>query len=263
MARPTPPDFDRKSKMVRLSVVGVSALIAVAIIGVSVGLKATEEPTSAAGTSQVDADAPLPKGVFPADHPQAFGVPYGSNTSAPVLELFEDFQCPGCGLLEATRGEQLKNAADEGKFLLVYRPTTFLDANLRNDSSTRAVNAWGCAIDEGKGVEFHDIVYANQPETEGTGWTDEQILDFGKQIGVGDSFATCVTEKKYFGWAANATAKFGELGVQGTPTLRANGVDLPRTAYGDIDKIITFATNLGALSPEEQPSPPPPPPAVP
>ena len=47
-----------------------------------------------------------------------------------------------------------------------------LDDNLRNDSSTRAGNAAFCAADDGKFQEFHNQLFANQPATEGDGFSD-------------------------------------------------------------------------------------------
>lgn len=242
-----PSNADRRSALVRNLMFVVVGLVAIGIVAVAV-LARVSKDDSPAETPGVDSTATLPTGVYPADHPQAFGVAYGSNPKAPVLEVWEDFQCPGCGLLERTRGKNLQAMADNGDVLLVWRPTTFLDAKLGNDSSSRALAAWGCAIDEGKTKEFHDIVYANQPQTEGDGWTDEQLISFGEQAGAGATFKSCVTAKKYSGWAANALATFQAAGLQGTPTLRAGGVDIPRQSYGNDEAILNFVKNLQVLS---------------
>ena len=85
----------------------------------------------------------------------------------------------------------------------------------------RAVAAWGCAIDAGKTREYHDIVYANQPQEEGTGWTNEQLIGFADQAGLTgaakDAFTTCVNDGTYRVWSANSYQSFITSGVQGTP----------------------------------------------
>ncbi len=113
---------------------------------------------------------------------------------------------PGCAQLEATMGDQIEQLAEAGKVNLVWRPATFLDPHFASvspnpNSSQRAAAAWGCAIDAGKSAEYHKTVFANQPATEGDGWTDEQLLEFGKQAGLtGEAyttFETCFNDKTY------------------------------------------------------------------
>ena len=80
-----------------------------------------------------DPNAPLPTGALPADDERAFGVPYPGTATpdAPVLEIWEDFQCPACGAVEQANGAGIESLADAGKIQLIWRPTTFLDAQPR------------------------------------------------------------------------------------------------------------------------------------
>ena len=68
------------------------------------------------------------------------------------------------GAVEKANGAGIEALANQGKIRLIWRPTTFLDGNLKNDSSSRAAAAWGCAIDAGKAAEYHNTIYANQPK---------------------------------------------------------------------------------------------------
>ncbi|HET8971215.1 MAG TPA: thioredoxin domain-containing protein [Candidatus Nanopelagicales bacterium] len=170
------------------------------------------------GTDPSNANAALPAGVDAA----TYGVPYGTGSAdVPQLQLWEDFQCPGCKALEDANGTGITKLADQGTIRLLWRPTTFLDTNLKNDSSARAAAAWGCAIDAGKAHEYHTTVFANQPE-EGVGYTDDQLLQFGKDAGITgpeyDTFASCVGASTYAGWAANSYQAFLTEAVPGTPT---------------------------------------------
>ena len=123
----------RRERTVRI-VGGVTVLVVVAgIIGLAVFARSTDTGTELV-TASADPSAPLPKGARPAGDPYEFGVPYGSAAAgAPVLEVWEDFQCPSCGAVEAANGDGIAKLAEDGKVTLIWRPTTFLDKNLGND----------------------------------------------------------------------------------------------------------------------------------
>lgn len=219
---------DRSDTMVKV-IGGVIVLaIVVGIIGAAVWTRRSQ-------SAPVD-NAALPTGVL-AD----FGVPYGAaGADAPLLEVWEDPQCPYCGLLENAIGEHLVSLADAGAIRLIWRPTAFLDdspavasANITNgapDSSRHAIAAWGCAIDQDKTAVFHNRLFANQPQ-EGAGYPEDVLLDIGVQAGLTgtayDEFAQCVQDGRYLGWAQNATLAFRDAGVPGTPTVLLNGTEVP------------------------------------
>jgi protein-disulfide isomerase len=192
-----------------------------------------------------DANAALPKGV-PSD---TYGVPVGTGWTAanaaklPTLEIWEDFQCPACKQVEEISGAANLALANDGKVKLLLRPTTFLDKNFpqSNNSSARATAAWGCAIDAGRAEEYHSAVFANQPTTEGTGYTEAQLLAIGQGVGITgpeyDTFAKCVTDGTYLGWAANSTEKFTASGATGTPTGYLNGTELTGSDLADTEAL--------------------------
>ncbi len=221
----------RRERIVRI-VGGATVVVAmVAIVGVALYASSNSESSNAnssAGIVDPDPSAPVPANVFGPDSDIPFGVPYGVATAdAPVLELWEDFQCPACGALELANGAGIAQLAEEGKVQLVYRPTAFLDTNLGNDASHRAIAAWGCAIDEGLLKEFHGQIYANQPTEEGNGWSNEELIGFGTNSGLTEtsleSFTQCVSDGKYLPWAANTTEQFYINQIPGTPSGVLNG----------------------------------------
>lgn len=198
-----------------LGVVVIVALVAL-IFG---GVWYSKKSNAPAPGPTADANAALPTGVDKA----TYGVPYGNGpTSVPQLQLWEDFQCPICGQLEKTNGTGITGLADAGKIRLLWRPTTFLDDNWNNQASQQAAQAWGCAIDAGKAKEYHSTVFANQPATEGTGYTQDQLLQFGKMAGITgtayDTFKSCVVANTYASWVANSRQAFDNAAVPGTPT---------------------------------------------
>lgn len=242
----------RRERTVRL--IGAAGVLVV-VVGIIVAAVVIRSGSS--GGNEVDAGAPRPAGTFAADAQYAFGVPVGSAPeSAPALAIWEDFQCPACGQVEKLNGAGIQALAEEGAVRLIWRPTTFLDGNLRNDASARATAAWGCAIDQGKTVEYHDWVYANQPAEEGTGWTNEQLKQFGSDVGIqGDALATfssCVDDGTYLQWAKNSTLIFDKDGIQGTPSASLNGTPISNDVLADdaaLRKFIADATGSGSPSP--------------
>ena len=134
-------------------------------------------------------------------------------------------------------GAGIEALAEEGKVQLIYRPTAFLDANLGNDSSHRAVAAWGCAVDQGKTTEFRYEVFANQPLEEGVGYTDEQFNTFASSSGIAgaelETFSQCVADGKYLAWAANTNQEFATSQIGGTPSGFLNGEPIATEILAD------------------------------
>ena len=250
-------DERRRERLVRIVGAVTVVVVVLGIIGVAVVAKNSSTTTEATGVPTADPNAPLPTGVLPTDDERAYGVPYGTaGADAPVLEIWEDFQCPACGAVETANGDGIAGLAESGTVQLVWRPTTFLDGNVGNDASARAVAAWGCAIDAGKAREYHDAVYANQPATEGDGWTDEQLIALAGDSGIAgadlDTFTQCFTDRTYSGWAANSTDVFYTSNIPGTPLAKLNGVEVPTETLVDqaaLEQLVAGAASAPAASP--------------
>lgn len=200
---------DTRNRLLGLLV--VVALVALIFGGVYISKRGNETPAANPASA-------LPAGVVPPD----YGVAYGAGTAAvPQLQLWEDFQCSACEALEKTNGPGIRQLADQGVFRLLWRPTTILDDNLGNTDSIAATNAWGCAIDAGKGPQFHTTVFNNWAP-EGQGYPQTTLLQFGKDAGItGDAytkFESCVKAGTYDGWVALSRQGFDASGASGTPT---------------------------------------------
>lgn len=235
----------------------LGGIVVVALIGLIFGgvwWSKRDAGTGSSTSPTADPNAALPKGVDPV----TYGVPFGTGTDAvPQLQLWEDFQCPACKLVEDANGAGIEELGLSGAAQLIYRPTGFLDAGLEKDnvangnpnSSHRAIAAWGCAVDAGKTAEYHNTIFANQPTKEGTGFSTQQLLDFGTTAGIsGDAFTTfsqCVNDQKYLEWAVNATQEMTTAGVTGTPTGFLAGQKLDNAVLADkakLDEAVAAAT---------------------
>jgi len=237
----------RRERMVRI--IGAAAVIVVVagIIGVAVVARNNDGSAAGIEITEPDPSAPVPEGVLGADSEWAFGVPYGTaGEGAPVLEVWEDFQCPACAALEEANGAGIAELAEDGVARLIWRPTAFLDRNLGNDASNRAIAAWGCAIDAGFTREFHDAVYANQPEEEGDGWPNADFITIAEDVGISgtdlETFEQCVNDGTYRVWAANTTQEFYDGGVAGTPFALINGTEIENAVLADKAALLAALT---------------------
>lgn len=237
----------RRERTIRIVGAIVVLIVVAGIIGGAVIFSKKDN-----GGPGPDPSAALPTGVSGG----SYGYPVNPvKTGVPDVQLWEDFQCPACKTFETNgMGAALVGAAKTGKLNLLWRPTTFLDANLpqSDDSSARATSAWGCAINAGKAVEYHDAVYAAQPPTEGTGYTQQTLLDLGAKVGISggalEEFNTCVNEEKYLGWAANSTKAFTDAGVPGTPAVYVNGKELSMQGITSPQQLVEKVLAAGAPS---------------
>lgn len=123
-----------------------------------------------------------------------------ASSTAPTLYEYQDYQCPTCKQYSAIYGPVLDKLVSEGKINLQYRTLTFLDQNLKNDASQRAAIAAACSDTVGAFEKYHDVLYTNQPDQEGKGFTDQQLKsDFAQQAGItGDNltrFQKCYDDR--------------------------------------------------------------------
>ena len=232
------PKQQGPNKIVLATIVAVLAIVGV-VVGTVIAKNSSGTDTVAVGS--------LPKGVTESGGGMSTERAKAGSTG-PVVDVYEDFQCPVCGQFEQLFGAKITELDEAGTIRLRYHVLTFLDGNLRNDSSARATNAAMCAADQGKFGAFHDVVYAHQPEQEGKGWTDAEIAGFAGQAGLSGSaltaWQTCTTAQRHDAYIASVQAAADKDGVTGTPTIRVDGKDFSLqgvTAADFADKLLAAA----------------------
>ena len=229
---------ERRAKLI--SILGVAA-VAVIVIGILTFAFLNRNTSSATGPTA----EPNPNAVAPAGaDPSTYGLVVGSApATAPLLQIFEDAQCPACQSFEAAFGGAILDLIDSGEVRVMFQPMFFLDSRLlqAKGSSLRAANALGCAADEGKASEFHTALYANPPATEGAGFPDNTLKALAVGSGISDTnrFNQCVDDGKYFEWVANSNDYSFGAGVEGTPTIWLNGKALPESAFASTEAFLT------------------------
>lgn len=156
------------------------------------------------------------------------GTAFALGSGPVTVDVYEDFMCPVCKNFETATGATLTELATAGKITLRFHPVAILDgASNGTEFSTRSAAAAAAAAEAGKFTEFHDVLYANQPEENSDGLTDAKMIELAASVGLtSDTFVTAVNEGTYKTWATKATETFSERGYNGTPTIAVNGTPL-------------------------------------
>lgn len=155
-------------------------------------------------------------------------------TNLPVVDIYEDFQCPICQQFEALNGKYINSLVAEKKAIVRFHMLSFLGAE-----SVRAANGAACANDEGKFLDYHLGMYANLPAAENSGeWSNERIIEIAAASGIkSSSFESCVNDMKYEGWVSKVAEAGSKSGVNSTPTVFVNGKEIDRNSeYFNADK---------------------------
>ncbi|HUP20472.1 MAG TPA: thioredoxin domain-containing protein [Gemmatimonadota bacterium] len=144
------------------------------------------------------------------------GTRLGSPDARVVLATFSDFQCPYCADLALAFREAVDR--DPTALALLFRHYPLPDIQ---PHAVAAALASECAGEQGRFEAYHDALFAAQDQIGTVAWDS-----IGRRAGVADEqrFRTCMAES---GPAARIDADVrlaNRLGVQGTPTVFADGV---------------------------------------
>ena len=151
-----------------------------------------------------------------------------------TLDIYIDFMCPACSQFEQTYGDEILDLVNDGTITLNIHPIAILDRYSQGtEYSTRSANAMYCVAeaDPDAAVPFMQAMFAQQPDENSTGLTDDEILAIAKSVGV-EGIDSCVTDGTYKKFVASMTDKTpiapGSSGI-GTPTIAVNGEVISNT----------------------------------
>jgi len=153
------------------------------------------------------------------------------NPDAPVTIVeFADFQCPYCGAVQPTLKQVMEKY--QGKVQLGYRDFPLRQVHAQ---AQQAAEAAGCAADQGKFWEYHDLLFANQDRLDPSGLRD-QARKVGLNMG---QFAACVDSAKFRGQIENDLQAGLISGAGGSPAFYINGkILLGAQPVSEFEKII-------------------------
>jgi protein-disulfide isomerase len=147
------------------------------------------------------------------------GVTVGQSGAKVNIDLYLDFRCPHCAEFEEASGATVDKLVQDGTATVTYWPLQFVNP----DASPRLANAFAAAAANGKALSFVDELYGDFSKS----WTTDQLLELGKQLGVGDAkFQQAVQDNTYASWLESVGTAADDRGVTGTPTVFVNGKQL-------------------------------------
>jgi protein-disulfide isomerase len=220
---------DRK-KVIAI-VIGVVVLAAVVIGGV-VWTNSSKNATAGTAISTAGLTPPA-AGVV--ETRNGVVVTTGKPSAKASIDIYADFLCPYCGQLQSTYGAQINQAINAGQLKVNWHMVDLLNNNSDPAGySLDSANASLAAADAGKFTQFHDALFAHQPEEGKRGYDKAQLIQLGKDLGITDpKFADAVNNSTYnqqIDDAFNQAAKDPALQTtnsQGTgfatPTVVSNG----------------------------------------
>jgi protein-disulfide isomerase len=208
-------------------------LVAVAIACaalVVLGVLAFSEPGESAGkvrlTRQIDGSMVL------AD----------KSSDAPVLDVYEDFDCPICKEMHSKVDATIQKLAMEGKVKVVFHPVTIFQDEPMRSNSIRAAAAARCVPEE-NWLAFRDELYAMQPAPHGSasGFTVQELVAAARKVGA--AVDECVSSQSY---AKTHLAETAKIRIEGTPTVLLDGQQLGNELFDPtaLEKLVTGGTGV-------------------
>ncbi|MDI3385305.1 hypothetical protein QIS99_03605 [Streptomyces sp. B-S-A8] len=157
---------------------------------------------------------------------------YGNPDNARTLDLFLELRDRSSRYAMDGLLSTMRQAADEGRFVLHFHFAALLDGTVGGSGSVRALSALGAAGDVGQRqfADYLAALFAGQPFPPGFDrFSDPAVLLSlaGKVDGLrSPEFDGKVTAHTYVHWAGEATGAFGAYGVLETPAARLDGEEL-------------------------------------
>ena len=169
--------------------------------------------------------------VTPSRHTPEGGVLVGDANARHQMILFEDPQCPYCRQFEELNGGAVAVAQDAGELAVEYRMRCFLGAE-----SVRADNALALAAESGRFDELRQALFSEQPPEGSGGFTKEDLLRIGAQVGLtGSDYVAGVREARYEKWVLQREDAYRSQDPQGTPAAWLDGDQLDSRVLFDTD----------------------------
>jgi protein-disulfide isomerase len=210
--------------------ISVGVVVALVVIGgvVVFANNAANGPGTAPQASNINADT------------GAITVGTGPDT----LDTYVDFMCPVCNNFEQTYGSSIQSWVEDGSITLNIHPISILNRLSNGTSySTRAASAMYCvaAANPDATLPFLQALYAQQPQENSNGLTDDQLIAIATSVGVTNA-SDCITAGTYKSYVdaqtKNTPIQPGQSGIS-TPTVVVNG------------KVLNNTTDLSGKSPAQ------------
>jgi len=185
-------------------------LAVIAIVGV--GLLATANQRSSAGTSRPSITTTIPLDTLPAR----------GKADAPVTVVeYADFQCPACGVFANTlEAGIIKDYVDTGKVRFVFHDFPLP----QHANAIAAAEAARSAGDQGAFWPYHDLLYAKQAEWENSSEPLTLFVTYAEQLKLDrGEFETALNSHTHQATITQLYQDSSSGGVNQTPTFAIDG----------------------------------------
>ncbi len=224
---------EKRQRNRKIAIVGAVAAVLVIVIGIGWLVQSQRDST---GES-----AAAPEGAT-----DEYGLVVGPDDADSTVVVYEDFLCPACAAFEQVTVAEFERMTDEGTLQVEYRPFELLD---QTDYSKRATNAFAVVLDEhGPEVakDFHDLLFANQPQEAGSPPDDDWLVEQAEEAGAdAEQVRGPIEDMAFEGWVENATDHASQDGVRATPTVRVDGEDVEGQSMQELIDNTMAAINGG------------------
>jgi protein-disulfide isomerase len=205
----------------RTRILGIGGLI---IGGLVVAIVISLIVTAGKGnTPETAADKPL---ITPTSATPTGALVVGAAAAPVKLEVYLDYMCPFCGRYERANGKEIDRLIADGTVRLELHPLSFLDRFSKGTKySTRTANAIVTVAEKApdKLLAFNAALFAQQPEENTSGLTNDQIGSLAAGAGVPPEVVSQFGLGTYEPWIAQVTDAAFRSGITGTPTVKING----------------------------------------
>jgi protein-disulfide isomerase len=190
------------------------------------------------------ATEPVPVDLEAAELTRVAGISVGREDAPVVLFEFADFQCPACAQFAAFGTPYIKERhVATGTVRYVHYDFPLVNIH---PHAFLAARAGRCAHEQGKFWDYHDLLYAEQPN-----WSrrDEALSLFVEYAGQLEldraAFDGCLNSDRYAREVTENMRLGQALGVPGTPTIYINGRRAEIRTLEDLDRLIAQEAGQG------------------
>jgi protein-disulfide isomerase len=170
----------------------------------------------------------LPAGIMATAAPDGTVTVVKGGVRGPLVDVYEDFQCPVCMEFYRVNEVTLKNLVGEGRAKVVYHPIVIFAREPLSGNSVRASAAAHCVTDRSRWLAFQDQLFTHQPPEGAAGFSFTDLISYGTAAGVtGEEFESCVRTLRYVARVRQTSQAAITSGVSGTPTVKVNGKAVP------------------------------------
>lgn len=193
-------------------------------------------------------------GAVPANSDNHGGIVVGAkgagepNAGAKDLQVYLDFMCPYCGQFEAANAADLTGLRDAGDINVTYHILSNLDRLSAGTAfSTRSANAAVTVASDAPEsfVPFLEGMFANQPEENTPGLSDEEIAAIALEAGVPQEVVDTFADGTYVEWVGVATQQAVRDGYGPTPTVVLDGTKVEGVPYYEPGQLAAWLATQG------------------